>query len=167
MVEGTTCSWSEYLRIWSETTRVPATYRQVSLAEYVDATPDKELGREVWDMWDYCTNPGYDGEDSTLWKAADIRKVCMYLSLFIGILIDLRITQTGLDCPIIQWLASKNGWEKKIGLRFSTNRVWPSTGTIDSTYSHTFFNLCGKWNLFRSNGQSLYLTLRIYELRKL
>jgi hypothetical protein len=53
-------------------------------------------------MWDYCTNPGYDGEDSTLWKAADIRKVCMYLSLFIGILIDLRITQTGLDCPIIQ-----------------------------------------------------------------
>lgn len=78
MVEGTTCSWSESLRIWSEITRVPASYKQVSLAEYVDATPDKEPGREVWDMWDYCTDLGYDGGDSTSWKAPDIRKVCIY-----------------------------------------------------------------------------------------
>lgn len=106
MVEGTTCSWSGYLRIWSEITRIPASYKQVSLAEYVDATPDKELGREVWDMWDYCTDPGYDGGNSTLYSWYPKG---MYLSLFIRILVDLRITHTGLNCPI----TSLEEWVKK------------------------------------------------------
>jgi hypothetical protein len=75
MAEGTTCSWSEYMRLWSEVTKVPSTYKQITLDQLVQAAPDKEFGREVGDMFAYSSDPGYDGGDSSLLKAADIRKV--------------------------------------------------------------------------------------------
>jgi hypothetical protein len=76
MAEGTTCSWSEYVRLWSEITKVPMRYKQVTLEQLIEATPDKDSGRELGDMFAYSSDPGYDGGDRTLLKAADIRKVC-------------------------------------------------------------------------------------------
>lgn len=81
IAEGSTCSWTDYIRFWSEATGIPATYRQISLQELIEAVPDKEFGREVGDMFAYSTDPGYDGGDANLLKAADLRKVSS-LSLF-------------------------------------------------------------------------------------
>lgn len=78
MAEGTTCSWTEYMRLWSKVTGNPARYEQVSLQEFIDSSPDKEFGREVGDMFLYSSAPGYDGGDSTLLKAADMREVYLH-----------------------------------------------------------------------------------------
>lgn len=75
MAEGITCSWSEYMRLWSEVTGKPARYQQVTLQQMIDESPDKEFGREVGDMFLYSSEPGYDGGDESLLKAEDIRKV--------------------------------------------------------------------------------------------
>ncbi|KAF7593002.1 hypothetical protein BBP40_012161 [Aspergillus hancockii] len=74
IAEGTTCSWAEYMRLWSQVKSVPASYREISLEELIEKTPDAEFGREVGDMLVYSTNPGYDGGDRELLRAADIRK---------------------------------------------------------------------------------------------
>lgn len=76
MAEGSTCSWTEYLCIWSEITGVKAAYRQVGLEEFIENEGDREFGREAGDMFDYSSEPGYDGGDSGLLKAEDLRKVC-------------------------------------------------------------------------------------------
>lgn len=81
MAEGSTCSWSEYMRLWSDATKVPGRYKHVSLVQMIAAVPDTEFGREVGDMFVYSSDPGYDGGDTTLLKAADLRKL-------------------GIDCPM-------------------------------------------------------------------
>lgn len=75
MAEGTTCNWSEYMRLWSKVTGHPARYEQVSLQQMIDESPDKEFGREVGDMFLYSSAPGYDGGDKTLLTSGDIIKV--------------------------------------------------------------------------------------------
>lgn len=82
MAEGTTCSWSEYMQIWSQVTQLPARYKQVTLEQFVEGAPDAEFGREAGDMFAYSSDPGYDGGDSMLWKAEDIRKVSSHLFSF-------------------------------------------------------------------------------------
>ncbi|KAH8698339.1 hypothetical protein BGW36DRAFT_294167 [Talaromyces proteolyticus] len=81
MAEGTTCSWTEYIRLFTSITGISAQYKQTSLADMIEAVPDREFGREVGDMLLYSTDPGYDGGDKTLLKATDIRKA-------------------GIDCPM-------------------------------------------------------------------
>lgn len=80
MAAGTVCSWSEYIRLFTATTGIPAEYKQTPLAEMIELVPDREFGREVGDMLLYATDPGYDGGDNTLLGAADIRKVCLFCS---------------------------------------------------------------------------------------
>jgi hypothetical protein len=63
------------MRLWSSITRVPASYKQITLEQFIEASPDKDFGREAGDMFAYSSDPGYDGGDMTLLKAADIRKV--------------------------------------------------------------------------------------------
>jgi hypothetical protein len=79
MAEGSTCSWTEYIQLWSEITGQRAAYKQITLDELMAATPDKEFGREVGDMFSYSSEPGYDGGLELL-KAADIRKVRIELA---------------------------------------------------------------------------------------
>ncbi|KAL3419262.1 NmrA-like family protein [Phlyctema vagabunda] len=81
MAEGSTCSWSEYLRIWRGATKAAVTYKQVSVEEFIEAASDKEFGRELGDMFSYSSDPGYDGGESSLLKKEDIIK-------------------TGIDCPM-------------------------------------------------------------------
>ncbi|KAI9924828.1 hypothetical protein MW887_006684 [Aspergillus wentii] len=44
MAAGSTCSWTEYMRLWSAVTGVTGRYRQVSLQEVINNTLDKEFG---------------------------------------------------------------------------------------------------------------------------
>lgn len=74
MAEGTTCSWSEYMRLWSSITGAPARYKQITLSDFMEISLDKEFGREAGYMFAYSSDPGYDGGE-TLMKAVDIRKV--------------------------------------------------------------------------------------------
>ncbi|GLB15282.1 hypothetical protein AtubIFM61612_005097 [Aspergillus tubingensis] len=73
MACGSYCSWAEYMRIWGRINSVPASYRQITLEELMEKTPDPEFGCEVGDMFTYSTDPGYDGGDKELLTAEDIR----------------------------------------------------------------------------------------------
>lgn len=75
MAAGTECSWSEFIRLWSKEAGVPANYKEVTLEQFIGLSPDKPFGAEAGDMFSYSSNPGYDGGDTTLLKAEDIRKV--------------------------------------------------------------------------------------------
>jgi hypothetical protein len=75
MAEGTTCSWSDYMRLWSKVTKASGTYQQITVDQLTQASPDKEFGAELADMFAYSSDPGYDGGDASLLKAVDIRKV--------------------------------------------------------------------------------------------
>ncbi|KAE8444289.1 hypothetical protein EG329_000696 [Mollisiaceae sp. DMI_Dod_QoI] len=74
MCEGTTCSWSDYMTLWSSITGQKAAYTQCSLQQFIDANPDKEFGREAGDMFAYSSEPGYDGGMEGLLRKEDLRK---------------------------------------------------------------------------------------------
>ncbi|KAJ9669438.1 hypothetical protein H2201_000305 [Coniosporium apollinis] len=75
LAAGTICSWSEYMRIWSKITGNQTSYKEITLQELIENTPDKVFGREVGDMFLYSSNLGYDGGNKTSLKAEDIREV--------------------------------------------------------------------------------------------
>lgn len=74
MAEGVTCTWAEWIRTWGEVTGKPASYRQVSTQDMIEAAGDRELGIEVASMFSYSTDPGYDGGMFVL-TAHDVRAV--------------------------------------------------------------------------------------------
>lgn len=80
MAAGSECSWSQYIKLWSNATGVPAMYKQITAEEFAALIPDEALGWEAADMFSYSSDPGYDGGDKTLLKASDIVKVYGYTS---------------------------------------------------------------------------------------
>ncbi|KAH7305692.1 hypothetical protein BKA65DRAFT_199369 [Rhexocercosporidium sp. MPI-PUGE-AT-0058] len=81
MAEGTTCSWTDFVATWSKVTGKTASYRQCGWGDLAANSPDRMFGEEIADMFEYSSDPGYDGGDKTLLKAEDIRKA-------------------GFDCPM-------------------------------------------------------------------
>lgn len=77
MAEGTSCTWSEYMRLWSEITGIKAAYKQVTIDQLVDIVPDDAFAKEFGDMLTYCSDPGYDG-GMELVTAKDMRQVSVY-----------------------------------------------------------------------------------------
>lgn len=92
MAEGTTCSWTDWLKTWADITGAAASYKQVTHDEMVAASGDVDLGIEVAYMYSYASDPGYDGGMDLL-TAGDIRK-------------------SGIDCPMTSWeqWAKKQDW---------------------------------------------------------
>lgn len=80
MAEGESCSWNDYARIWSEATGQKAVYKQLTDDELIALSPDPDFGKEVVEMFNYASDPGYDG-GMKLVRAEDIRKA-------------------GIDCPM-------------------------------------------------------------------
>ncbi|PQE28225.1 hypothetical protein CJF30_00010919 [Rutstroemia sp. NJR-2017a BBW] len=74
MAAGSICSWKDYLRIWSEVTGVQAIYKQITLEEMIENSPDKEMAKEIGDMFAYSSDPGYDGGDESIWTVKDVIK---------------------------------------------------------------------------------------------
>lgn len=98
MAEGTTCSWTEFMRIWSEVTGQKTKYQEVTIEQFALASPDREFGWEAGDMFAYSSDPGYDGGDETLWKSEDIRKVSSPdFQIYGGMLIS---REAGVECPM-------------------------------------------------------------------
>jgi hypothetical protein len=84
MAEGTTCSWSGYMRLVGQFAKVRTEYRQISIEELVKISPDEEFAREVGVMFEYSSEPGYDGGDRELLRAEDIKKVSSIGVVFCG-----------------------------------------------------------------------------------
>ncbi|OBT51602.1 hypothetical protein VE04_07499 [Pseudogymnoascus sp. 24MN13] len=98
MAAGTECSWSEFIRLWSKETGVPAAYKEFTLEQFIEMVPDKEFGAEAGDMFAYSSDPGYDGGDKTLLRAEDIRKA-------------------GIDCPMtsLEEYMKEEDWSAILG----------------------------------------------------
>jgi hypothetical protein len=98
MAEGTTCSWNEYMQLWSKVTGNSGSYELVSVEQMIEASPDKESGKEIAYMFEYSTEPGYDGGDPSLLKAEDIRKA-------------------GIECPMttLEQFFEKADWSMVFG----------------------------------------------------
>lgn len=73
MAAGTTCTWPQWLAAWSKAVGVPATYRQVSREAMIRACGDADFGGEIVDMFEYSSDPGYDGGMRP--EAGDLRDV--------------------------------------------------------------------------------------------
>jgi len=63
------------MRLWSEVTGRKGRYEEISWDGVVGAAQDRAFGEELADMFAYSSNPGYDGGDGSLLKAADLRKL--------------------------------------------------------------------------------------------
>lgn len=110
MAEGTTCGWSEYLKLLKKVTGIAASYKQVTSDELIRITADTEFGRELAYMFEYSSKPGYDGGDPSLLKATDIRKVSSQQVMAEHILTSQK--QMGIDCPTVsleEWMM-KEDW---------------------------------------------------------
>lgn len=75
MAAGDECSWPQFLETWGQVNKVPVKYQELTLQQFIDVAPDKEMGKEIGDMFVYSSDPGYDGGDRSILKAADIEKV--------------------------------------------------------------------------------------------
>jgi hypothetical protein len=75
MAAGETCTWPVFLGKWCEVTGKKARYQEITLEQFMEASPDKEFGREVGDMFAYSTEPGYDGGMKLVY-AEELEKVC-------------------------------------------------------------------------------------------
>lgn len=73
IASGTTCSWTEYMRMWGEVNSVPASYRQATLDELIAVLPDPELGREIGDNFSYFSE--FNRNERELLTPEDIREV--------------------------------------------------------------------------------------------
>ncbi|EEY14994.1 conserved hypothetical protein [Verticillium alfalfae VaMs.102] len=96
MAEGTTCSWTEWIQSWGKLTGQPVAYNQVTFDEMVAATGEEATGIEVALMFEYTTDPGYDGGMDLL-RAEDIRKrptIGLYFVLY------------GFDLFVMTWATS-------------------------------------------------------------
>ncbi|KAK3301810.1 uncharacterized protein B0T15DRAFT_324014 [Chaetomium strumarium] len=81
MAAGEYRPWPEFADAWAALTGATIKYRQVSFDEMVADTADRDCGIEVALMFEYSSDPGYDGGKEVL-KAEDLRKA-------------------GIDCPML------------------------------------------------------------------
>ncbi len=83
IAEGTRCTWPDFLQTWGEVNKVSTKYQEITLEQFIEAAPDKEFGAEAGDMFVYASDPGYDGGDPSILKAADIEKVNSYSNVIL------------------------------------------------------------------------------------
>lgn len=74
LAEGTTCTWPEWIAAWGQATGVPTRYKQITREEMANTYGGEDFGGEIADMFDYSSDPGYDGGQNLL-KADYLRKV--------------------------------------------------------------------------------------------
>lgn len=82
MAAGEWCSWTDWMKKWARGTGVDESkvgYEQISVEEMSAGMGD--FGKEVAEMYEHSTSPGYDG-GVTMLKAEDLRKVsCGFLKV--------------------------------------------------------------------------------------
>lgn len=114
MAAGTTCTWPEWIAAWSRATGAPARYRQIPRDDMARDCGGGDFGGEIADMFEYCSDPGYDGGQSLV-DARDLREVSLISFLISLILIWnawlLILRQAGIECPMTsldEWMARQD-----------------------------------------------------------
>lgn len=89
MAAGEWCTWPEWIRKWARARGLDEErdvgYEEVSVDEMAEALGGA-FGREVAEMYEYSTWPGYDGvvgEREGMLRAGDLREVCCGLDSFL------------------------------------------------------------------------------------
>lgn len=77
MAAGTWCTWPEWIETWARVVGVAdVSYKQVAVAGFDRAIPGG-FGREIGEMFEYTSDPGYDGGDPEVLRLEDLRKVSL------------------------------------------------------------------------------------------
>lgn len=74
MAAGTWCTWAEWVRTFGEVTGAKTSYREVSVSDFDEWLPGG-IGKEIGDMYEYSSDPGYDGGDPSVLRITDLEKV--------------------------------------------------------------------------------------------
>lgn len=62
---GDRLTWSDYVRLWSRVTGVPATFEKTTVAEHSELALGG-YGEEMAEMYAYAQDFGYDGSDPSV-----------------------------------------------------------------------------------------------------
>lgn len=57
-------TWSDYVKLWTEITDIPASFKKTTVAEHALLAPDG-YGAETAEMYAYAMDFGYDGSDAS------------------------------------------------------------------------------------------------------
>ena len=75
---GSLIGWAEYMRLWTSILRVPGSFQQVSMEEYLKDSPPL-LARELHDAYAYQGEFGWDGGDPSVVHPKDVSCGSVYL----------------------------------------------------------------------------------------
>lgn len=65
MAFGDRLTWSDYVKLWSKITGVPATFEKTTVAKHSELAPGG-FGEEMGEMYAYAQDFGYDGCDPSV-----------------------------------------------------------------------------------------------------
>lgn len=68
---GDRLTWSEYVKLWSKVTGIPATFEKNTVAEHDKLAPGG-YGEEIAEMYAYAQDFGYDGGDPSVIYVQDV-----------------------------------------------------------------------------------------------
>ena len=75
MAAGTWCTWPEWIKTWAKVVgQAEVSYKQISVEDFDRAMPGG-FGKEIGEMFEYTSAPGYDGGDTEVLRLADLKKV--------------------------------------------------------------------------------------------
>ena len=75
MAAGTWCTWPEWIRTWGKVVgQSKVSYKQITVEDFDRAIPGG-FGKEIGEMFEYTSDPGYDGGDAEVLRLDDLNKV--------------------------------------------------------------------------------------------
>lgn len=110
MAAGATCTWPQWLAAWSKAAGKPAQYRRVTRGEMIRTCGDTDFGTEITDMFDYSSEPGYDGGRQLL-GADDLVRVSGANKYRLTSGYSLKLWQEGIACPMTileEWMGAQD-----------------------------------------------------------
>lgn len=73
MAAGTWCTWPQWIKTWGEVVGIPETlYKQITVEDFDRGIPGG-FGREIGEMFEYTSDPAYDGGDSGVLGLEDLK----------------------------------------------------------------------------------------------
>ena len=79
MAAGTWCTWPEWIKTWAMVVgkqSVDVSYKQITVEDFDQAIPGG-FGKEVGEMFEYTSDPEYDGGDVEVLRLEDLKKVSL------------------------------------------------------------------------------------------
>ncbi|KFY54197.1 hypothetical protein V497_07886 [Pseudogymnoascus sp. VKM F-4516 (FW-969)] len=84
MAFGDRLTWSDYVKLWSKVTGVPATFEKATVLEHSNLAPGG-YGEEMAEMYAYAQDFGYDGSDPSVVTVQEVsveQQPITYIAVF-------------------------------------------------------------------------------------